>query len=239
MHDEEINLLEYWNVIWRRKTMLISLFTIVVIVTMVISLLSPKFFTSETVIISSTSESGGLGAALSSLPLAGALAGAAGLQTPADKIMIILKSRTIAEAVIRRFDLLQVFYRDDWDQAKNAWKDPQKPPLMVDAVKTLTKSVVKFNKSKEGAITISVEWKDPQLASDVANYYVTALTGFLNEKSINITIQVVDRAIPAERKSRPKIRLNMALAGFMSLFAGVFIAFFREYLEKQRKQGAE
>ena len=49
-----------------------------------------------------------------------------------------------------------------------------------------------------------------------------------------ITIEVVDRAVPAERKSRPKIKLNMALAGVTSLFAGVFLAFFLEYLEKSR-----
>ncbi len=30
----------------------------------------------------------------------------------------------------------------------------------------------------------------------------------------------------------------MALAGVMSAFIGVFIAFFLEYLEKSRKQGA-
>jgi tyrosine-protein kinase Etk/Wzc len=57
----------------------------------------------------------------------------------------------------------------------------------------------------------------------------------MNDKSINTTIQIIDRAIPAERKSRPKIALNMALAGVMSLFIGVFIAFFQEYLSKQKK----
>jgi uncharacterized protein involved in exopolysaccharide biosynthesis len=69
----------------------------------------------------------------------------------------------------------------------------------------------------------------------MANSYVTALTAFLNQKAINVTVQVVDRAVPAERKSRPKIRLNMALAGIMSLFVGLFIAFFLEYIEKQKQ----
>ena len=47
--------------------------------------------------------------------------------------------------------------------------------------------------------------------------------------------QVVDKAVPAERKSRPKIRQNMMLAGIASLFIGAFIAFFLEYLAKQKK----
>ena len=103
----------------------------------------------------------------------------------------------------------------------------------------MNKSVVKINNNKkDGSITISVEWKDPQLAADIANYYISALAGLMNDKAINTTIQVVDRAIPAERKSRPKIELNMMLAGVMSLFVSVFIAFFLDYLAKQKKQSA-
>jgi len=235
MHEEEINLLEYWNVLWKRKIIIIVLCSISVLLSMISGLLAAKYYKAETVFISTGSEAGGLGAALSSLPLAGALGGGSGLQTAADKIMLILKSRTIAEAVIRKFDLLKVFNDKQWDAVKGSWKNPDKPPLMGDAVNQLNLGVAKFNKSKEGAITISVEWKDPQLAADLANYYVYALTDFLKDKSMNITIQVIDKAVPAERKSRPKIRQSMMLAGVASLFIGVFIAFILEYISKQRQ----
>lgn len=54
------------------------------------------------------------------------------------------------------------------------------------------------------------------------------------------TVQVLDKAVPAERKSKPKIRLNMMLAGVVSLFLGTFLAFFLEYVEglKQRPREA-
>ncbi len=236
--EEEINLIELWNVLWRRKVMITVLFVVAVTVTMVISLNMPKFYKSETMVITSESEAGGLGAALSAMPFAGALAGAAGIQTPADKIMVILKSRSIAESVINRFDLMKVFYDKEWDQEKGMWKNPDKHPVLEDAVKKLTKSVATINKSKEGAITVSVEWKDPRLAAEMANYYVSVLTEFLKDKSINVTVQVVDRAVPAERKSRPKTSLNMMLAGVTSLFIGVFVSFFLEFLSKQKKQSA-
>ncbi len=235
-HEDEINLLEYWNVICRRKWMLIILFTVSVAATMVISLQLPKYYKSEAVIVANTSDSGGLAAALSSIPLAGAFAGAVGIQTPADKIMVFLKSRTIAEKVVKKFDLLSVFYEDEWDATRGVWKNPDDPPRLEDAVKYLRKNVADFSKNKEGAITVEVEWKDPKLAADMANYYVFALTEFMNDKSVNMTIQVVDRAIPAERKSRPKITLNMALAGVMSVFIGVFLAFFLEYVAKQKER---
>ena len=47
-------------------------------------------------------------------------------------------------------------------------------------------------------------------------------------------VQVLDRAVPAIRKSKPKIKLNMALAGAVSLFLGIFLAFFLEYIQRQR-----
>jgi len=51
-------------------------------------------------------------------------------------------------------------------------------------------------------------------------------------------VQVLDKAVPAERKSKPKTTLNMAIAGALSLFVGVFLAFFLEYVERVRKREA-
>ncbi|MDE3224258.1 MAG: lipopolysaccharide biosynthesis protein, partial [Nitrospirota bacterium] len=50
------------------------------------------------------------------------------------------------------------------------------------------------------------------------------------------TVQVLDPAIPAERKSKPSIRLNMMIAGVLALFVGIFLAFFLEYLGRIRSQ---
>ena len=62
IQEDEINLLEYWNVLWRRKIMLIAISVVAVTATMIISLQSPKYYKSQTVVISAGSEAGGLGA---------------------------------------------------------------------------------------------------------------------------------------------------------------------------------
>lgn len=234
--QKEVNLLDYWNILWRRKFMLIILCAVTVLATMAISIQLPKYYKSDAVIFPIAPETGGLSAALSASPLAGAFAGSlGGPPSPADKILVFLKSRTIAEMVVKRFDLIRVFNESKWDAAKGAWKNPEKPPLLEDTVKDLGKKVTSFKKSKEGAITITVEWKDPKLAAEIANYYVVALAEFMKNKSVNTTVQIVDSAVPAEKKTSPKTGLNMALAGVISLFIGVFIAFFLEYVSKQRK----
>ncbi len=231
---EELSVLDYWKILWHRKNMIISLVTITVSVTMVISLMLPKYYKSEAMILVVAPESGGLGAALSASPIAGVLAGSiGGLTTPADKVLVFLKSRTIAEMVIKRFDLLRIFNERKWDAEKGAWKNTKKPPLLEDAVNELSTNVTSFKKSKESTVNITVEWKDPKLASDIANYYITALAEFMKDKSVNTTIQIIDAAVPAEKKFRPTIRLNVVLAGIVSLFIGVFIAFFLESKAKQ------
>jgi uncharacterized protein involved in exopolysaccharide biosynthesis len=53
------------------------------------------------------------------------------------------------------------------------------------------------------------------------------------------TVQVLDKAVPAERKSKPNVKLNMAIAGALSLFVGIFLAFFLEYVERVRAQERE
>ena len=234
--DDEINLTDYWDVLLRRKMMIISLCVVSVLATMTVSLLLPKYYQSQAMILAIAPESGGLGAALSANPLAGALTGSlGGLSTPVDRLLVFLKSRTIAEMVIKRFDLLRVFNERKWDAAKDAWKDPEKPPLLEDAVRKLGSRVTAFKKGKEGTITITVEWKDPKLAAEIANYYVAALTEFMKDKSVNTTVQIIDRAVPAGKKSSPKIGQNMITAGLISLMIGVFIAFF---LKKQGKRSS-
>jgi len=49
-------------------------------------------------------------------------------------------------------------------------------------------------------------------------------------------VQVLDRAVPALRKSKPKIKFQMALAGAVSFFFGIFLAFFLEYIQRQKQQ---
>ena len=235
--DDEINFAEFWTILRRRKTLIIVLCLASVLASMVVSLLLPKYYKSEAMILAIAPESGGLVAALSASPLASALPGSfGGLTTPADRMLVFLNSRTIAEMVIKRFDLVRVFNERNWDPVKGAWKNPDKPPLQEEAVKYLGEKVTSFKKSKEGTIAITVEWRDPKLAADIANYYVVALAGIMKDKSVNTTVQIVDPAVPAEKESRPRIGMNMVSAGMVSFLIGIFLALLLENLANRNKE---
>ena len=57
----------------------------------------------------------------------------------------------------------------------------------------------------------------------------------IEEAKKGITFQVIDRAIPPEKKIKPKRRQKVMFAGVVSLFAGIFLVFFLEYLENLKK----
>lgn len=61
----------------------------------------------------------------------------------------------------------------------------------------------------------------------------------IEESKDTPTIQVLDRAVPPERKSRPKRSFMVAFAGGFSLLFSVFFVFFREFMEKTRLKNPE
>ncbi|HEX9916646.1 MAG TPA: Wzz/FepE/Etk N-terminal domain-containing protein [candidate division Zixibacteria bacterium] len=53
------------------------------------------------------------------------------------------------------------------------------------------------------------------------------------------TIQVLDKAVPPQKKSRPRRVFLVGIAGLVSLFSGIFLVFFLEYFEKTRYKNPE
>ena len=58
----------------------------------------------------------------------------------------------------------------------------------------------------------------------------------IEEAKDDITFQVIDAAIPPEKRIKPKRTQNVMIAGVVSLFMGVFLVFFLEYLEKMKSR---
>ncbi len=59
----------------------------------------------------------------------------------------------------------------------------------------------------------------------------------IEEAKDDLAFQIIDPAVAPEKRSRPKRTLNVMITGLASLFLGVFLAFFLEYLDRQRSRG--
>ena len=107
-----------------------------------------------------------------------------------DQWLAILKSETIRDAVIQRFDLIKVF----------------KAKSMEDARNTLN-GMVKVSKSKEGIISITVEDRDPQAAT-LANGFVEELDKI--NKGLVTTSGRRMRVFVEDRLKEAKVELTKA-----------------------------
>jgi uncharacterized protein involved in exopolysaccharide biosynthesis len=158
--EEEINLLELLRVIARRKSVIIRICTAAVIIAVCYSLTLKNIYTASAKILPPQKDSGGGLSAL--LGQAGGLAalagGMSGLGGPSDLYLGILKSRSVADAVIKRLNLQKEFKTKTIDDTR----------IILDAV-------VKFKAGKDGIISIDADSKDPQKAAQLANTFVDEL----------------------------------------------------------------
>ncbi|GFE60879.1 Wzz/FepE/Etk N-terminal domain-containing protein [Geobacter sp. AOG2] len=158
--EEEINLLELLQIIVRRKSVIIKICTAAVIVAVCYSLSLKNIYTASAKILPPQKESGGGLSAL--LSQAGGLAslagGLGGLGGSTDLYLGILKSRSVADAVIKQLNLQKEF------EAKN-----------IDETRKRLEGAVKFKAGKDGIISIDADSKDPQKAAQLANSFVDEL----------------------------------------------------------------
>jgi tyrosine-protein kinase Etk/Wzc len=174
--EDEINLLDYWRVIRKRWKIITLIFFASVVAAAVVSLLMTPIYQAKTTLMPVESSGSHMSAALrslGSLPFVGGMlpGGASG-----DKLIAVLKSRTVAEDVIEALDLNKMLFEEP---------DEDEPPTMQDAVRVLS-GMTEITDDKKGLISIAVEYKDPELAAKIANQHTVALQQFLSENTLSM-----------------------------------------------------
>ena len=177
--EDEINLLDYWQVIRKRWRIIAGIFGVSVVTAAIVSLLMTPIYQAKATIMPVESSGGRLSGALqnlSSIPFVGGILPGSG-GTSATKLVAILNSRTLAEDIIQSFNLMKVIF-----EVKE-----EKPPTLQDAARSLMGMTKITDNKKDGVISISVEYKNPKIAADIANHYTTVLQKFLNENALSLT----------------------------------------------------
>jgi len=141
-----------------RRLLLIFPLVIGAIAAVVAFMLPPVFRASATLLPPQQAQSGA--SLLAQLGGAdGLLAGAAGIKSPAEVYVGMLKSRTVADSLIKKFDLMNVYEIPSMERTRLAL-----------AVNT------SITTGKDGTITIAVEDKDKARSANLANAYTLELT---------------------------------------------------------------
>lgn len=143
----------------RSKRLIIGLPFIAALITFVIAFLIPPTYRASVTLLPPQQAQTGAAALLSQLGgAAGIVAGAAGLKNPGDVYIAMLKSRTVADSLIKQFDLQKAYEVDSVEQVR----------------KELERNT-SVNASKEGLITITVDDGDKARVAKLANAYVDEL----------------------------------------------------------------
>jgi uncharacterized protein involved in exopolysaccharide biosynthesis len=163
--DRVVAISPLWNRVWARRQSILLLVLVATLVTGVAAFLLPVWYRADAELLPPTDDESGLS-------LGGLLRGVAvsGVKipnevTPVEVFAVILKSRTINQQMVDRFQLRALY----------------KKRFMEDAIKELL-SHAKFKLTPAGTIQISVEDRDRQRAASMTNAYVELLDRFNREQ---------------------------------------------------------
>lgn len=179
-NSDEINLLDYLNVIKRHKKLIGVIVGAVTVVTIIVSLITPKYYNAKAVIMPiGKGGGGGLSALAGQFGGLASLVGVGGVgtQTLTTQFLALLNTRTLAEEMINKHDLVPIIFEGS---------KPGEKLSMESAVGGLLGSVKFMDDKKNGTIIISAEFKDPKLAAEVANGYVEGLQKFINGNAFTV-----------------------------------------------------
>ena len=160
--DDEISLLDLLIVLAERKRLILWITAGSAILALIVSLLLPKSYTA-TVSLLTPQQNSSLSAQLASqfgalAPVAALASGGGGglLRNPNDIYVGMLRSRTVEDAMIQHFGLMQEYHAN----------------YLSDARKAFEEHVTVDGSGKDGLIHISVEDHEPARAAALANGYV-------------------------------------------------------------------
>jgi capsule polysaccharide export protein KpsE/RkpR len=160
-----IDLGAMWDALWSNKVLLAIGLLMGAICSVGFAWMQPVYFTAQVRIMPPGSQSsGGAQAALLGAlgGLGGGAASALGIKSPGELYVGLLKSRTIADELISKFDLKKSYETKTMQETRTA-------------LTTLSKVA----SGKDGIITIDVEDQDPKRAADMANGYFNALQSMM------------------------------------------------------------
>ena len=163
LFDDEFGLLDLVQTIVENLRLLVLGPLAVAVLAWGVSYLMPPIYTAKTQFLPPQQQQSAAANMLANLGSLGGLAGTVGvIKNPADQFLAYLKSVTVQDKLIERFNLL--------DRYRVKTKTE---------VRLLLSSNVRAAAGKDGLITIEVDDQDPKFAAELANAYVEELEKLL------------------------------------------------------------
>lgn len=206
----DINIVDLVRLLKNSKKLIFGIMLSVTALAVIVSLILPLKYTAEAEIMSLTMRRS------NEIPLSGLIfGGGLAASNSAVQLIVLLKSRTLAEAIIEKLDLKPKLFKAAWDNAQQTWKNGALPPTLEDSVRALQGLVhIEDSKTKQ-TIQIAVTATDPALAALIANTYLDALKNLVNQNALTVSKrnrQFIEEEISKNKKEY--FENGMKIAGF-------------------------
>lgn len=193
--EKEFDVVEFLIMLAKHKKLVFGLPVLAAVLAAALSFALPNVYRAGIKLLPPQQGQSGAAALLAQLGgVASVVAGgAAGPKNPNDVYIAMLRSRTVADRLIKRFDLAKVYGAKSPDEARKA----------LEANTTVLTA-------KDGLITLDVEGEDKKLVAPLANAYVEELTEL--NKTLAVTEAAQRRKFYEQQLEQAKDRLANAEA---------------------------
>lgn len=217
---DDIDLLELWKLLWRNKRLIFLITVLFTTMSVALALWMTPIYQSEVLLAPVTDEDGGKISSLASQY--GGLAAMAGINlggssSSKEEAVALLKSRALIMKFIEEENLLPELFYKDWDSENMRWdvKSPDEIPTMWKAYKKFDQDVRSVTEDKKtGLVTLSIEWKDPNLAKK----WAISLVERVNEQMRNRATEDAEKSLVylnQELKRTSSVEVQKAIYGLI------------------------
>ncbi|MFS2023582.1 Wzz/FepE/Etk N-terminal domain-containing protein [Massilia sp. CT11-137] len=157
--QDEVKVVDLLIVLAKHKRLLLGLPIVGAVLAAVVAMILPPVYRANATLLPPQSSTSAAGALLSQLGGAATLlSGAAGIKNPSDVYIGMLKSRTVSDKLVKRFDLLKAYETES----------PEKARMRLSGNTNVTAD-------KSGLIIIEVDDRNRERSAQIANAYVEEL----------------------------------------------------------------
>ena len=189
--DNEFEVVPFFWIVWDQKYLVLAISLICGVIAAIFALTATPMYRAQ--IIVTQARDNGMGGSGSLMGQLGGLASMAGLDLGANgenpERPAVLASRGLVDAFVKRYSLAPVINRNTKQPTSDWW-----------AVESFRARVIDIHEEKlKGTTTITIDWRDPEVAARWANDFVALANELLRARAIQEStrnIEYLNKQLP-------------------------------------------
>lgn len=198
--DDEIGFVEVLRKLNAQRGLIVAITLAFTLLAIGLALVMTPVYRSKALLIpvSQEQENRGLSAIAGQFGGLAQLAGldfGAGTSSSKDEAVALLKSRGFTEQFIQSENLLPILFAGKWDAEQEKWKsdDPDRIPTLNDGYRLFDRKIRQVTEDrKTSLVTLTIDWKDRELAARWAQLLVERVNLSMRERAIEESQRSLD-----------------------------------------------